>query len=110
MGNVSGVGPAPSQELLERRVALGRRIVARMRELGIEPVLPGYGGIVPPGFADRNPGATVVPQGMWGPFDQPDWLAPDVAVFQRVAAAFYAAQQDLFGTATYQAIDLFMEG
>lgn len=110
MGNICGVGPAPSAGLLERRVALGQQIVARMRELGIEPVLPGYQGLVPPGFAERVPGARTVPQGTWGPFTQPDWLAPDSPAFARVAAVYYKAQQELFGTAPYQAVDLFMEG
>ncbi|MEU2428338.1 alpha-N-acetylglucosaminidase C-terminal domain-containing protein [Streptomyces sp. NPDC007861] len=53
MANIGGIGPAPSPGLMERRVELGRRIVARMRELGIEPVLPGLAGTVPDGFAQR---------------------------------------------------------
>ncbi|MFI6896862.1 alpha-N-acetylglucosaminidase TIM-barrel domain-containing protein [Streptomyces sp. NPDC050256] len=110
MGNTSGLGPTPSAGLIEQRAELGQRIVRRMRELGIEPVLPGYQGLVPPDFAERVTGARTVAQGKWGPFDQPDWMAPDSAAFQQVAAAYYDVQKELFGTARYQAIDLFMEG
>ena len=43
-------------QLLDERAELAARVVARLRELGMNPVLPGYFGTVPPGFADREPG------------------------------------------------------
>ncbi|MFC5804130.1 alpha-N-acetylglucosaminidase [Streptomyces formicae] len=110
MANIAGIGPVPSPGLMERRVELGRRIVARMRELGIEPVLPGFAGMVPDGFTERVPGARTVQQGSWGPFTRPDWLATDGTHYRQVAAAYYEAQQELFGTARYQAVDLLHEG
>ncbi|MFI1963358.1 alpha-N-acetylglucosaminidase TIM-barrel domain-containing protein [Streptomyces pathocidini] len=110
MGNISGVGPAPTRHQLDRRVELGRRILSRMRELGITPVLPGYAGLVPDCFAERNPSAHVVPQGMWGPFDRPGWLATDTELYGSVAAAYYRAQRELFGTEPCQAVDLLHEG
>jgi len=110
MQNMSGFGGPVSPRLLEKRVELGQRIVARMRELGITPVMPGYAGTVPVGFAQRNPGAKVVEQGDWCGFPRPDWLDPTGAMFGPVAEAFYARQRDLFGDSTLYKMDLLHEG
>ncbi|MFE3327435.1 alpha-N-acetylglucosaminidase [Streptomyces sp. NPDC059176] len=108
--NMSGYGGPMSPGLLSRRAALGRRIVDRLRELGMSPVLPGYFGTVPKGFADRNPGARTVPQGKWAGLERPDWLDPRTGTFARVAAAFYQHQQDLFGEVRHVKMDLLHEG
>ncbi|MFH8791732.1 alpha-N-acetylglucosaminidase [Streptomyces sp. NPDC017941] len=99
-----------SHQLLARRARLGRRIADRLRDLGMTPVLPGYFGTVPDGFADRNPGARTVPQGTWLGFARPDWLDPRTDAFARVAAAFYRVQDELFGPSTMYKMDLLHEG
>ncbi|MFF2021607.1 alpha-N-acetylglucosaminidase [Streptomyces sp. NPDC058171] len=108
--NLSGFPAPPSGRLIAARAALGRRICGRLRELGMTPVLPGWFGMVPPGFADRNAGARTVPQGEWYGFDRPDWLDPRSAVFARVAAAYYEVQQEVFGATTLYKMDLLHEG
>ena len=110
MQNMSGFGGPVSTRLLEKRIALGQRIVARMRELGITPVMPGYAGTVPVGFAQRNPGSRVIEQGDWCGFRRPDWLDPTSTMFDRVAEAFYERQRDLFGDSTLYKMDLLHEG
>ncbi|HLY53016.1 MAG TPA: alpha-N-acetylglucosaminidase TIM-barrel domain-containing protein, partial [Steroidobacteraceae bacterium] len=60
MGNLCCFNGPISAALLERRVQSARRIIARLRELGITPVLPGFYGIVPAGFARRFPGSHVL--------------------------------------------------
>ncbi|WP_431037866.1 alpha-N-acetylglucosaminidase [Streptomyces sp. P6-2-1] len=103
--------PAPvTARLIEQRAALGARIVGRLRELGMKPVLPGYFGTVPTGFADRNPGARTVPQGTWMGFARPDWLDPRSGLFAEVAAAFYDIQEELYGRGTLYKMDLLHEG
>ncbi|MEW2526497.1 alpha-N-acetylglucosaminidase [Streptomyces sp. NPDC047071] len=99
-----------SRQLLEHRARLGRRIADRLRALGMTPVFPGYFGTVPPGFADRNPGARTVPQGDWVGFARPDWLDPRTDPFARVAAAFYRVQDELLGPSTMYKMDLLHEG
>ncbi|KUJ54576.1 alpha-N-acetylglucosaminidase [Streptomyces albus subsp. albus] len=108
--NMSGYGGPLSPELLDVRADLGRRIADRLRELGMAPVLPGYFGTVPDGFAARNPGARTVPQGDWAGLRRPDWLDPRTAVFREVAAAFYRHQRELFGAAGLFKMDLLHEG
>ncbi|MFI0976574.1 alpha-N-acetylglucosaminidase TIM-barrel domain-containing protein [Streptomyces sp. NPDC021093] len=108
--NMSAFGGPVSRQLLDRRVELGKKIVGRLRELGMTPVLPGYFGTVPDGFAARNPGAHTVPQGDWVGFRRPDWLDPRGEHFRRVAAAYYRIQRELFGDSTMYKMDLLHEG
>ncbi|MFK4227269.1 alpha-N-acetylglucosaminidase TIM-barrel domain-containing protein [Streptomyces sp. NPDC019890] len=108
--NMSEYGGPLSPELIERRTDLGRRIADRMRELGMHPVLPGYFGTVPDGFVARNPGARVIPQGIWNGLRRPDWLDPRTPNFSDVAAAFYRHQQELFGEVNHFKMDLLHEG
>ncbi|WP_171906722.1 alpha-N-acetylglucosaminidase TIM-barrel domain-containing protein [Jiangella alba] len=110
MSNMHSFAGGMSEGLIEQRAELGRRIVDRMRELGITPVLPGFSGSVPDGFAERNPGARVVPQGEWYGFMRPEWLDTTTELYQDVAAVFYASQRDRFGSVPDQAIDLLHEG
>ncbi|GGQ16652.1 alpha-N-acetylglucosaminidase [Streptomyces roseolilacinus] len=108
--NLSGYGGPPSPDLLARRAALGRRIAERLRELGMSPVLPGYFGTVPDGFADRVPGARTIPQGTWAGLPRPGWLDPRTDAFRRVAAAYYRHQRELFGEVRHVKMDLLHEG
>ncbi|GAA0475460.1 alpha-N-acetylglucosaminidase [Streptomyces sp. NPDC046215] len=108
--NMSSFGGPVSAALLERRTALAQRIVRRLRELGMTPVFPGYFGTVPPGFAQRNPGARTVPQGDWGGFRRPDWLDPRTRHFSRVARTFYRVQKELYGATSMYKMDLLHEG
>ncbi|MEU3603477.1 alpha-N-acetylglucosaminidase [Streptomyces sp. NPDC006798] len=108
--NMSEYGGPVSAELLAARVRLGRRIADRLRELGMRPVFPGYFGTVPDGFAARNTGARVIPQGVWNGLRRPDWLDPRTAVFPEVAAAFYRHQRALFGGCDMFKMDLLHEG
>ncbi|MEV6108597.1 alpha-N-acetylglucosaminidase [Streptomyces sp. NPDC051940] len=108
--NLSGFGGPVSHAGLARRVELGQKIVRRMRELGISPVMPGYFGTVPEDFAARNAGSRTVPQGTWNMLQRPPWLDPRTGHFAEVAASFYRHQAELFGPATHFKMDLLHEG
>ncbi|MEW2399680.1 alpha-N-acetylglucosaminidase TIM-barrel domain-containing protein [Streptomyces sp. NPDC046862] len=109
--NMSGFGGPVSRQLIEQRAALAGKIVDRIRDLGMTPVLPGYYGTVPDDFPARHGGdATVVAQGTWGAFKRPDWLDPRTMAFDEVAAAFYRAQTERFGESTIYKMDLLHEG
>ncbi|MFI9720568.1 alpha-N-acetylglucosaminidase [Streptomyces sp. NPDC052396] len=110
MQNMASFGGPVSRQLLDRRTALAQRIVGRLRELGITPVLPGYYGTVPPGFAHRESGARTIPQGDWGGFPRPDWLDPRTAAFTRVARTYYRVQRELYGATSMYKMDLLHEG
>lgn len=110
MQNMQGVLP-PSQAIIDKRVALGQKIVRRCRELGIRPVLQGFYGMVPSGFAAKFPEAKIVDQGGWaGGNHRPDMLHIQDPRFVPVATAFLEEQQKLFGECHYFAADPFHEG
>lgn len=108
--NMSVFGGPMSTAQFARRAELAKKIVARLRELGMTAVMPGYFGTVPAGFAARHAGVHVVPQGEWVGFTRPDWLDPRDPMYGRVAAAFYRHQRELFGDSTLYKMDLLHEG
>ncbi len=108
--NLSGFGGPVTERLMRERAELGGRIAEQLRGLGMTPVLPGYFGTVPPGFAARNPGAATVAQGDWAGFDRPDWLDPASPAFGKLAAAYYAEQREVFGNSTMYRMSPLHEG
>lgn len=110
MGNLCCFDGPISTELLKKRAKSARQITARLRELGITPVLPGFYGIVPADFAEKVTGAHVVPQGDWAGFTRPGWLDPRDPIFAKVAAAFYRHQHELFGDSAIYDMEVFQEG
>ncbi|WP_406217396.1 alpha-N-acetylglucosaminidase TIM-barrel domain-containing protein [Streptomyces decoyicus] len=108
--NMSGYDGPLSRQLIDKRAELGRKITDRLRALGMRPVLPGYFGTVPDGFAARNPGARTVPQGTWSGLKRPDWLDPRTDAFAAAAASFYRHQLQLLGPADHFKMDLLHEG
>lgn len=53
MNNLEGWGGPNPDSWYTRQVALQKKILKRMREYGIEPVLPGYCGMVPPNAKEK---------------------------------------------------------
>ncbi|HNX53403.1 MAG TPA: alpha-N-acetylglucosaminidase [Pontiellaceae bacterium] len=110
MQNMERVEPPP-QSLIDKRVELGRKIISRCRELGIEPVLQGYFGMLPSGFKEKYPDARIVAQGGWaGGNRRPDMLHIKDPRFEPIAIAFLEEQRKLFGECRMFAADPFHEG
>ncbi|QQL44102.1 alpha-N-acetylglucosaminidase [Sulfuriroseicoccus oceanibius] len=112
MGNLEGHGGPLSQGLIDREAELGRKIVKRMRELGITPVHQGFVGLLPNGIDEHVEGLTLVPQGHWvGGFRRPTVLDPTTDAFQKIAEVWYRNLEDVYG-ARGEAFggDLFHEG
>ncbi|HEX7934426.1 MAG TPA: alpha-N-acetylglucosaminidase [Paraburkholderia sp.] len=97
MGNMCCFNGPVSLDLINKRAASGRRIVAMLRELGIRPVLQGYYGIVPNNFAKKHPDAHVIEQGIWCGMQRPGWLDPRSPLFAKIAETFYRHQEEVFG-------------
>ncbi|GGA10683.1 alpha-N-acetylglucosaminidase [Dyella caseinilytica] len=110
MGNLCCFNGPISGTLMQKRAASAQRIIARLRELGITPVLPGFYGIVPADFQQKFPRAHVVPQGEWAGFTRPGWLDPRDPMFAKLAAAFYKHQRELFGDSSIYDMEVFQEG
>lgn len=110
MGNMQQWGGPTPAEVLEKRVALQQKILGRMRELGIEPVLQGFYGMVPTSLKDHYPNARIISTGQWNGFERPDMLLPGDPLFTRMSSIWYEEQARLFGNAHYFGGDPFHEG
>lgn len=109
MNNLEGWGGPNSAEWYAEREELQKRIIARMDELGISPVLPGYSGMVPHD-ADERLGVTVSGKGVWNGFTRPAFLLTTDPRFDEIADIYYDELTKLYGTAPYYSMDPFHEG
>ena len=110
MGNLEGWGGPVTQRMIGDRVALEKKILARMRELGIEPVMQGFYGMVPASLSQKFPQARIIEQGRWGGFRRPKILLSSDPLFARMAAIYYEEIKKLYGPVRFYGGDLFHEG
>lgn len=108
MNNLEGTGGPNPQWWYERQAQLGKKIGDRMRELGIEPVLPGFCQ-VPSDFTDKT-GILATGQGSWFAGIRPYLANPGDEKFDECAAKFYARVKEVMGDAKYFSMDPFHEG
>lgn len=109
MNNLEGWGGPNPDSWYERQEELQKRILKRMLEYGIEPVLPGYSGMVPHNAKDRL-GLNVADPGRWNGYPRPAFLQPTDPQFERIAALYYREMIRLYGKASYYSMDPFHEG
>lgn len=109
MNNLEGWGGPNPDSWYRKQEVLQKKIVSRMRELGIDPVFPGYSGMVP-----RNIGAKlgyhIADPGRWCGFPRPAFLFPEDEHFASFAAMYYEELEKLYGTSRYYSMDPFHEG
>ncbi len=110
MGNMETLGGPLPEEWLVRQEALQKKILARMRSYGMEPIFQAFYGMVPSSFKTKFPRLQIVDQGKWNGFDRPDVLSPLDPEFGRLAEIWYREYETLFGKSDYYAGDLFHEG
>lgn len=110
MTNVEGFcGPLP-QNWIDSHVALGQKIMHRMRELGMQPIQQGFSGYVPRKMKEKFPNARIQLQVDWCGLPGTAQLDPTDPLFQKAGRIFLEKQQELFGAYGYYAADPFHEG
>lgn len=97
MGNIEGWGGPMPQSQIDSRKKLVQKMLKRMKSLGIEPLMPGFYGMVPSNLKTKSK-AHIIPQGTWGAFTRPDILDPMDPEFDRIAAIFYEETRRLYGS------------
>lgn len=109
MNNLEGWGGPNPDEWYKNQEILQKKIINRMRELGIEPVLPGFAGMVPRNIGKKL-GYSISDPGKWCSFNRPAFLNPNDPNFDKFADMYYEEMEKLYGKAKYYAMDPFHEG
>lgn len=96
MGNVQGWGGPMTRPVITQRSRLVQKMLRRMQQLGIQPVMPAFFGMVPSSLKQKRE-AHIVEQGKWGYFERPDILDPSDSLFAVISDLFYSATKKLYG-------------
>ena len=111
MGNLQGWGGPVSNNMIKYWTALQKKILLRMKELGIQPVIQGFTGIVPSSLSSYFPSAKLIDQGNWCGFKRPPVLSANDPLFDKIATSYYKNFKNLYGNEfKYLGGDLFHEG
>ena len=110
MSNLEGWGGPNPDWWYQRQENLCKFILERMRELGMDPVLPGYGGILPSNAAEKM-GVAAMDQGTWcHGFQRPAFLLSTDERFEDIAQIYYKHLEKVMGKSKYYSMDPFHEG
>lgn len=109
--NLAGAGGVQDDAWYTRQKKLANDIVTRQRELGMQPVIPGWSGMVPTNFASKSGYTTRGNGGNWaGDFVRPLLLSVSNANYAEIAADYYTCLHKVMGESQYYSMDPFHEG
>jgi alpha-N-acetylglucosaminidase len=109
MNNLEAWGGPNSQYWYKEQEELQKKILNRMRSYGMNPVLPGYAGMVPSNVKEKLDFDVTNP-GLWCGFQRPAFLQPTDPNFKKIAQLYYKELYALYGKTKYYSIDPFHEG
>ena len=109
MGNIEGYRAPLQPGWIEKKHQLQRRILGRMRALGMTPILPAFAGYVPKAFADRHPEARIYRMRAWEGFHETYWLDPSDPLSAKLAARFIQLYRAAYGPGDHYLADAFNE-
>lgn len=108
MNNLEGWGGPLPLSWYGNQEHLQKKILARMKQLGMQPVLPGYCGMMPHD-ADSRLSLNVVKGKPWNGYTRPSNLLPTDPRFDEIADIYYDELTKLYGKAKYYSMDPFHE-
>jgi len=108
MNNLEGWGGPNPKWWYDNQEALQKKILSRMKEYGMTPVLPGYSGMVPSNAGEKL-GLNIATPKPWNGFSRPAFLQPTDPRFPEIAALYYEEMEKLYGKADYYSMDPFHE-
>ncbi|MBR3906644.1 MAG: alpha-N-acetylglucosaminidase C-terminal domain-containing protein [Bacteroidaceae bacterium] len=110
-GTWDGAGGVQDDAWYVRQKNLAKLICDRQRELGMQPVIPGWSGMVPTNFASKSGYTTRGNGGNWaGDFVRPLLLSASNANYAEIAADYYTCLHEVMGESQYYSMDPFHEG
>jgi len=105
----SANGPLP-KSWIDNHIVLGKQIIDRELELGMQPIQQGFTGSVPRSFISKFPHAKIALGKSWCNFTPTAQLDPLDPLFKKFGRIFLEEQRKLFGSHGYYAADPFHEG
>ncbi|MBI9065511.1 MAG: alpha-N-acetylglucosaminidase C-terminal domain-containing protein [Marinilabiliaceae bacterium] len=112
MGSICQVGGPLPDLWHEDQIALQHKLLKRMNDLGIEPVIQSFNGFVPKDLKKLYPN-TAFHETLWNagfPHSQRPWLImPNDALFAKITKLYMEEWQKEFGNAKYYLVDSFNE-
>lgn len=103
------MGRTESRQLVSATGSTAKEDHYPNEELGIEPVFPGYAGMVPRNIGEKL-GYQIADPGKWCGFPRPAFLSTEDEHFDSFAAMYYEELEKLYGKAKYYSMDPFHEG
>lgn len=108
MNNLEGWGGPLPRSWYDDRERLQKKILGRMKELGMTPVLPGYCGMMPHDAGARL-GLNVVNGDRWNGYVRPSNLLATDPRFDEIADIYYQELSSLYGKSDFYSMDPFHE-
>lgn len=110
--NSSNILTSMTPDIMQTRLEIGQKVCERLRELGMEPIMPGCSGYLAYAADEIEglPQEDVVSQGAWASMPRPGWLKSTSEFYPKLASTYYRIQEELFGECKNWKIDLFNEG
>lgn len=110
MTNIEGYLPPPDKAYVYHRLELGKRILERCAEFGMQPIQQGFSGHVPMRFKTKLPNVRILEQRGWCRFPETAQLDPTDPFFLEFGSAYLNKLKELMGNYHYFACDPFHEG
>ena len=98
-----------------RQEQLCKNMLQRMRELGMQPVIPGFSGQIPNSLSNYTitgfSSGDVINGGTWaGGYTRPDILHPNSSSYATLAPIYYKHLEAIMGVSEFYSMDPFHEG
>lgn len=98
MQNLQSYGDPLPKSWIDKHIKLGKKIIERQLEFGMQPIQQGFSGYVPREFKERFPDAKIRLQPSWLAFTGVASLDPTDPLFIEFGQNFLEEQKKLFGT------------
>ena len=109
MQNLQNYGGPLPKSWIDKHVILGRQIIERELELGMQPIQQGFSGYVPRELKEKFPNAKIRLQPSWCAFTGAGQLDPTDPMFTKFGRDFLEEEKKLYGAHGVYAADPFHE-
>lgn len=109
MQNIQSYGGRLPKSWINEHISLGKKIIQRQLELGMQPIQQGFSGYVPRELIEKYKGAKIRLQPSWCNFKGVAQLDPTDPLFTTFGKIFLEEEKKLFGAHGVYAADPFHE-